>query len=184
MHRYFSFVPSRLRRQQLPMSRRHDPKFVSQLCRGESRAWSQLIDHWSPHLYSYVSYNAASETDARLLLHTILSEVIHTLIGARPLDNLTTLIFSIAYQHTLHYRRQNPGLLLPKLRPGQQNAGETNADAQSNFLQRLHQFTPEMQQLLLLRYLCGVTMPELAQIVGQSEELLTKVLYRSRAYFQ
>lgn len=165
------------------MSRRHDPKFVSQLCRGESRAWSQLIDHWCPHLYSYISYNTASESDARLLLHAILSELIHALIGARPMENLTTVIFSIAYQHTLRYRRQNPGLLLPKVRVGY-GIDETDTDAQTNFLQRLHQFTPEMQQLLLLRYLCGVTVPELAQIVGQSEELLTKVLYRSRAYFQ
>lgn len=167
----------------VPMYRRHDAKFVGQLCRGESRAWSQLIDHWSPHLYSYVSYNAASEADTRALLRAILSEVIQTLIGARPIHNLTTLIFSIAYQHTLRYRRQNPELLPPRGRLVY-GAGETSNDAQSNFLQRLHQFTPEMQQILLLRYLCGVTLPELAQIVGQSEELLTKVLYRTRVYFQ
>ena len=183
MHRYFNFVPARLRRQMLPSWRRHDPKFVGQLSRGESRAWSQLIDHWSPHLYSYVGYNTANEADARLLLHAILSEVIHTLIGGRSLDNLTTFIFSIAYHQTLQYRRQNPGLLLPKGRLGY-GASETSNDAQNNFLQRLHQFTPEMQQILLLRYLCGVTVPELARIVGQSEELLTKVLYRSRVYFQ
>ena len=166
-----------------PRARRHDAKFVGQLCSGESRAWSQLVEHWSPHLYSYVSYNVATEADARVLLHAILSEVIQTLIGACAMDNLTTLIFSIAYKHVLRYRRQNPDLLSPRGRQVQ-GTGEIGNDQQSNFLQRLRQFTPEMQQILLLRYLCGVTVPELAQIVGQSEDLLTKVLYRSRAYFQ
>lgn len=179
MHRYLTFVPSRLRRHIAPSSRRRDAKFVGQLCSGEARAWSQLVEHWSPHLYSYVSYNVATEADARLLLHAILSEVIQTLIGAWATDNLTTLIFSIAYKHLLRYRRQNPDLWSPRGRLVQ-NAGEVGNDQQSNFLQRLRQFTPEMQQILLLRYLCGVTVPELAQIVGQSEELLTKVLYRTR----
>lgn len=164
------------------MSRRRDAKFVSQLCRGEAVAWSQLVDQWSPHLYSYISYNAASEADTRLLLHTILSEVIQTLITTRPIENLTTLIFSSAYKHVLRYRRQHPDLLSVHGRLPQ-DGGETGNDQQRNFLQHLRQFTPEMQQILLLRYHCGVTVPELAQIVGQSEELLTKVLYRTRFYF-
>jgi len=46
------------------------------------------------------------------------------------------------------------------------------------FLQTLRQFTREAQQVLLLYYLFEVTLPEIAQIVGQPEETLVKVLQR------
>lgn len=51
------------------------------------------------------------------------------------------------------------------------------------FLQTFLQFPLEVRQVLLLYYLFEVTLPELAQIVGKSEEVLLKVLYRFKHYW-
>lgn len=180
MHRYLSQVPSRLRNR-LPLYQRREGTFVRQLCNGDGNAWVQLLDDWSPRLYSYVSYNVTNEADVRKLIRLILSELIQTMMSAQPVENLTVVIFALAYQQLLHYRRHAPDPFVESawLRHQGGIAGDTLPPW---FRQHLQQFSPEVQQLLLLRYLCGVTLPELAQIVGQSEELLTKILYRTRFY--
>lgn len=180
MHRYFSQVPSRLRNH-LPLRKRREANFVKQLCNGEGSAWVQLLDHWSPYLYSYVSYNVTTEVDVRKLMRLILSELVQTLVSAEPIENLTVIIFAIAYQHILRYRRHAPDPFASNTWQHHQ-AGAAGDMLPHDFLQHLQQFSTEVQQLLLLRYLCGVTLPELAQIVGLPEDLLTRLLYRTRFY--
>lgn len=180
MHRYFTHVTGRLR-SYLPQGKRRDANFVRQLCDGEGDAWMQLLDHWSPHLYSYVSYNVVTEADVRRLMRLILSELIQTLIGGQAIENLTVVIFRIAYRHLLRYRRQAPDPFGHPLWQRKQVAA-TGEALPNYFFQHLQQFSSEVQQLLLLRYVCGVTLPELAAIVGQPEELLTRLLYRTRFF--
>jgi DNA-directed RNA polymerase specialized sigma24 family protein len=178
MHRYLTHVTGRLR-SYLPTQKRRDARFVRQLCDGDGDAWGQLLDHWSPHLYSYISYNVVTEADVRRLMRLILSDLIQTLIDEQPLEHLTVVIFRIAYRHLLRYRRQAPDPFVHPLWQRKQ-AAATGETLPNYFFQHLQQFSPEVQQLLLLRYLCGVTLPELAQIVGQPEELLTRLLSRTR----
>jgi DNA-directed RNA polymerase specialized sigma24 family protein len=122
-----------------------------------------------------------TEADVRRLMRLILSDLIQTLIGEQPIEHLTVVIFRIAYRHLLRYRRQAPDPFSHPLWQRKQ-AAATGETLPNYFFQHLQQFSPEVQQLLLLRYLCGVTLPELAQIVGQPEELLTRLLSRTRFY--
>ena len=180
MHRYFSQVASRLRNH-LPLRKRREVYFVKQLCNGEGSAWVQLLDHWSPSLYSYVSYNVTNEADVRKLMRLILSELVQTLVSAEPIENLTVVIFAIAYQHLLRYRRHAPDPFAGNAWQHPQT-GTTGGILPHDFFQHLQQFSTEVQQLLLLRYLCGVTLPELARIVGLPEEVLSRILRRTRFY--
>jgi len=178
MHRYFTNVSGRLRNS-VSLHKNRETNFARQLCNGDGDAWVQLLDQWSPHLYSYVSFNVVQEADVRRLMRLILSELIQTLVGEQPLEHLTIVIFRIAYRHLLRYRRQAPDPFANPLWQRKQ-AAATGEALPGYFFQHLQRFSPEVQQLLLLRYVCGVTLPELAAIVGQSEDLLTRLLYRTR----
>lgn len=180
MHRQFKFGSSQVRRR-APVQQRKDTKFIGRLCTGDSTAWLQLVNHWSPRLYSYVIYNTESEIAARKVIHAILSEVVQTILSSPCSGNLTILIFSIAYRHVLYYCRQHPTPTPPKLRRSV-DATAADSDPGTNFLAGFRQFSPETQQILLLRYLCGVTLPELAQVVGQSEERLARTLHAASDY--
>lgn len=185
MHRYIPFSTPRLRRR-VPLSKKQETKFVRQLSAGQSAAWAQLIERWSPRLYSYIYYNLENEADSRRLMHEILAEAIHTVIDSPHITNLTVLIFSIAYRHILSARRRhstyNPPLRRQARRTTRTHASGFASDSQTKFLRTLRQFTPEIQQILLLRYHCGVNLSDLSQIVGQSEEVLAQTLYRATRY--
>ncbi|MEZ4726395.1 MAG: hypothetical protein R3E79_04600 [Caldilineaceae bacterium] len=139
------------------------------------------MNRWSPRLYSYISYNVGDEVAARNLIRLILSDVIQAIISTPRIPNLTILIFSVAYRHVLHHLRHTPGYSTTKpQRPLQTHAAES--DQGINFLSRFRQMSPEIQQVLLLRYLCGVTVPELVQITGQSEDRLLHVFTWAQNY--
>jgi len=167
-----------------PVLRRKETKLIGRLCTGDSSAWIQVLNHWSPYLYSYVVYNTISEIEAKKLIHSILAEVVQTTLRLPRPGNLTVLIFAIAYKHVVRYRRQNPAAILTT---SQGSVPSTTIDPAKidnakgvNFLHSFRQFSLEMQQVLLLRYLCGVTLPELSQIVGQPEETLMKLIRRAK----
>jgi len=174
MHRYFSRVTLHTRRNTLA-SNRITSQRIGRLYNGEPAAWLRLVERWSPRLYSYIIYNAVSEAEAQKLLYLIFADAIQTIIGSLRVANLTVLIFSIAHYHVLHQRRRSGNPLFPPQPAAAASTvvGETQG---SDFLRTFYQFAPEVQQLLLLRYLCGISLPEIAQIVGQPEALLTKTI--------
>ncbi len=186
MHRYLSSLTTTPSHRAF-FAKRKEQRFIGQLCAGQPQAWLQLLDRWSPRLYSYVVYNVGNENEARKLVHLILSDVIHTLIDAPKVPNLTILIFSIAYRRTLRYRQQNLPPRLPRRSEDTQvdeRDDQKKTEQEAYFIQRLHRFSLEAQQLLLLRYVCGVTLTELSQIIGQPKEVLAQTLYRAKLYLQ
>lgn len=154
---------------------------MRQLCAGDSAAWLHLIEHWSPRLYTYLLYQGLAEAETQTLLQAIFTEVVQSVVGGLRMANLTVLIFAIASQQVLDYCRQRPIAPLKRQEPPGSLA-EARDDQQRILLQTLRQFTPEAQQVILLYYLYELPLSEIAQIVGQPEEMLRKLLYRFKHY--
>ncbi|MEZ4868022.1 MAG: hypothetical protein R3C14_42230 [Caldilineaceae bacterium] len=163
------------------MPHKKEAAYQKQLRKGDPTAWAQLVDQWSPRIYSYVSYNTTDDREAEALMQFILSEVVQTLLSTPRLDNLTTLLFTIAYKHVLLYRQQLSDYMLPRLLQPPHTLPAKNAREQK-FTQALRQISLETQQLLLLRYLCDVPMPELSHIAGKSEDVLAHMLCRNELF--
>lgn len=174
MHRQLPLASSRLRKT-LPVSKPKENTWVGHLSAGEPAAWLELMEQWSPRLYTYLLYQGIGEAAAQTLLQAIFAEVVQRVVGALRVTNLTVLIFAIASDHILRHRRQTADPTPPS--PGNAVA-DTLPGPTRWLLQSLWQFTPEVQQVLLLHYLFEISLPEIAQIVGQPEDRLTKVLYR------
>ncbi len=186
MHRYLSFTSSRAQCSAF-LYRRKETKLVARLCSGQPAAWAQLVDRWSPRLYSYIFYNIGDEAEARKLMHSVLSEMIQIIIGSPRINNLSVLIFSIAHRHIMQHHYADHTISLRKQWATEHptvNQPRDMEQKQRTFFHRFHQFSPETQQILLLRYVCGVSLLELSQIVEQSEESLVQTIYRVKRYLQ
>lgn len=186
MHQHFAYITSHLRATAL-VRRKKETRFIKQLCAGEPQAWATLVDQWSPRLYSYFTYSTMNDADAQRLIQHTLSELVGEMVGTSKFTHriaqLSVLIYSIAYQHVLHYRRQRPnGYALP--------ARQVEQPAEGNFRPRLHfltnfrQLRDETQQILLLYHLCDMSLAEIAQIVDQTEDRLAKTLRQAQCYLQ
>ncbi len=182
MHRYFAFAASRLPNG-MPTAHRKETESVRQLSAGDPTAWAQLVEHWSPCLYNYLIHNTVSEAEAPKLMRGIFSAVIQALVGSRRVANPAVLIFATTYRHVLHYRQQQHERMGKKQWPSVASANGDYAKA-SNFSHIFQQFSPDVQQILLLHYRYGVSLQEISQIVDQSEVVLTKTLYQAKLHLQ
>jgi len=174
MHRQLVFASSRAR-PKASAPEKQAARWVRQLCAGEPAAWTALVEGWGSRLYSYARYSGVSEEEAQSLLTHIFAAVAEAVVGSLPIPNLTVLILTIAYQHILPLRQPTP------YHPMETYLQATQGDEEAvRFLNTFHSFTPEVQQILLLYYLCGVSLSEISQIVGQREEIIAKLLHRAQ----
>jgi len=148
--------------------------WIHQLVAGEPTAWARVVEEWSPRLYHYITANGVSEAEAQSLLSSIFSTVVQKVIGAHPTVNLTVLLFTIAYQQMMRYTHQQT-----IVQQGQALAPPTEATTEPqpiDLRKLLQQFSPEVQQLALLYYLCAVNLADISQIVRQPELVVRNAL--------
>jgi RNA polymerase sigma factor (sigma-70 family) len=157
-----------------------DRDFLLRLQAGDEGAWEQLVAEWSPRLYSYLSYNLrnSEETD------DVLSETMLAVVQAiRTFDGkvtLATFIYSIAYRKVADHWR--------KLRVTQEldewiaapDAGYTNIEV----YEALAELPEQSKQALLLRYYVGLSVSEIAEVLGRSYKATESLLSRVRRQFE
>lgn len=148
--------------------------WMHQLAAGESTAWTRLLAEWSPRLYHYITANGASEAEAQSLLHQIFSILVQKIVGSAAAANPTVLLFTIAYQQMVHHCHQQAN---SQRRQALVPADKADMEPQAIHLrQTLQQFSPEVQQIALLYYLCDLSLAEISQIVRQPELLVRNTL--------
>jgi DNA-directed RNA polymerase specialized sigma24 family protein len=158
----------------------HDADFLQRLQAGDQLAWSTLVDEWSPRLYNYLLYNTRNQDDAQ----DVLSETMMGLVQSiRSFDGnvaLSTFIYSIAYRKVADYwRRSQQTVELPA---SLSVAGPTIAGLE--LAEALDELPELAQQVLLLRYHAGLSVAEIAEILGRSYKATESLLSRVRSQFQ
>lgn len=158
----------------------HDAAFLQKLQAGDQLAWSTLVEEWGPRLYNYLVYNTRSEDDAQ----DVLSETMMGLVQSiRTFDGnvtLATFIYSIAYRKVADYwRRSQQTVELPA---SLSVAGPSLTRIE--LAEALDELPELAQQVLLLRYHVGLSVAEIAEILGRSYKATESLLSRVRSQFQ
>ena len=157
----------------------HDLEFLHRLQAGDAQAWEQLMDQWSPRLYTYMVYNTRSEDDAQDVLSETWLGLVQSIKKFDGNVNLSTFIYSIACRKVADYwRRSKQTVELPEW---------LSTEAPSSIgveLQEALDELPELaQQALLLRYHVGLSVAEIAEVLGRSYKATESLLSRVRQQF-
>lgn len=158
------------------LGRGTDPEFLRQLQQGEERAWQQLLEDWQGPLFRYLSYSLPSAEVAQ----DVLSETLVALVQAiKRFDGnvaISTFIYSIASRKTADfYRRRRPIAELPETLTVQ---GPSLDGLELN--ETLSQLPPQYREALLLRYDAGLSVGEVANVIGRSYKATESLLSRGR----
>lgn len=158
----------------------HDTAFLQRLQEGDQEAWAALVEEWSPRLYNYLMYNTRSEEDAQDVLSETLLGLVQSIRTFDGNVTLTTFIYSIAYRKVADYWRRSketyelPGWL--------STAGPTSMRIE--LVEALAELPEQAQQALLLRYHVGLSVAEIAEVLGRSYKATESLLSRVRRQFQ
>ncbi len=159
-----------------------DRAFLQRLCDGQATAWRQLLELWSPRLYSYVFYNTHSDVDAQTLLQRAFALVVQRVMNGtqRPQSSsaLSVLLVSTLYRSIIHYQQQ---MGVPALDAARYLQAFDHTH--QHFIATLRELTPIVQQLLLLRYLVGLSISELALTTGYSASAVAVIVRAATQHF-
>jgi RNA polymerase sigma-70 factor, ECF subfamily len=177
--------PSKLAKtQQDPWEEESESKaradYLERLQAGDKAAWEQFLAKWNPLLYSYVSYNLRGADEA----DDIVGETLLALVPAiRNFDgnvSLSTFVYSIAYRKVVDYwRARQVTFELPEWLS---TAGPS--DISIELYEALAKLPEPGQQVLLLRYHAGLSVAEIADILGRSYKATESLLSRVRRQFE
>ena len=161
-------------------SAEQDAAYLRRLQEGDELAWRQFLDEWNPRLYRYMKYNIRDASEAE----DVLSDTLVALVQAiRTFDGkvtLATFIYSIAYRKVADYWR--------KLRVTQEltewiSTGEAD-HTRLEVYEALAELPEQSQQALLLRYYVGLSVAEIAEVLGRSYKATESLLSRVRRQFE
>jgi len=148
---------------------RTDTQYLSQLKQGDENAWMQLLQDWQEPLYRYLCYALPDDEQAQQALGDTMEAVIRALPQYDGSVPLHSFLYSLAAQRVIFYYR--------KRRTGQYRR-QRNGSESGGFKAVLHMLPQRYRQALLLRYHLGLSVTEVAQILGKSpqetETLLTQ----------
>jgi RNA polymerase sigma-70 factor, ECF subfamily len=153
--------------------------YLRRLQIGDNAAWELFVSEWSPYLYNYVRANLGGADEVEDILSDILLGIVE---GIRSFDGnvaLSTFVYSIAYRKVVDYwRRRRITVELP----------EELSTADSTLSFELYEILAELpeqgQQALILRYYVGLSVSEVAIVLGRSYKATESLLSRVRHQFQ
>lgn len=150
-------------------------------------AFSVLYERYLERIYAYIRARTASDDDAadltqQVFLHA-LRALPHYRAGGAP---FAAWLFRIARNAVIdHHRRLRPSLAWDALPMALQRADGCDVEAgvlRGERLSRLRtllgRLDADKRELLALRFAAGLTIPEIAMVIGKSDAATKKSLFR------
>lgn len=160
----------------------YEEQFLLGLAEGNQDAWQALLEMWSPRLYPFLLYSTHCAADAEELLQqtfcTVVQMVMQQTFCPQSAVELKVLIASTLYRCVTTYHKENgtPPLRGPFSR-------ELSLSLQKKFFSALEQLALPVRQLLLMRYLIGISISELAAITGYSVANIRLIIRMASLHF-
>ena len=154
--------------------------YLRSLQAGDTAVWEQFIGEWSPRLYNYVKYSLRSVEDTEDVLSETWLAIVQAIANFDGNVNLSTFVYSIARHKIADYwRGRQVTFELPEWLP---MAGPN--DTGIAFYEVLATLPESARQALMLRYHVGLSVTEIAEVLGRSYKATESLLSRVRHQFQ
>ena len=121
----------------------------------------QLLQEWQEPLYQYLCYALPDDEQAQQALGDTMESVIRSLPQYDGSVPLPSFLYSLAAQRVAFYYR--------KRKTSQHRPRRSGSDS-GGFKAILHMLPHRYRQVLLLRYHLGLSVTEVAQILGKSPQ--------------
>jgi RNA polymerase sigma-70 factor (ECF subfamily) len=156
-------------------TRRADTR-LERLRRGDNDAWEELIADTQSRLYSYLLYNVPTSEDAQDLLSEIFMAALRSISTLDDSLALTKWLYAIARRKVADFWRQaQPTSELSD------SLEATSNNVSLEFREALAMLPEQTRQALLLRYREGLSVDEVARIMGRTYKATESLLSRGRS---
>lgn len=157
------------------MLKQNDPfpserEFIAALQVGDADAWTEFVARYDQKFYRYLSYNLPTHELVEDLWNEIVLSAVSAIKDFSGEVRLTTFLYAIAYRKVADYwrRRQATALIADGNGP------------YAKFRVQVRDLPEQAQHALLLRYYVGLSIAEIAEVLGRSVKATESLLSRAR----
>lgn len=172
------------------MSQRQDNADLLRLIREaqqyDSSALSALCELFFEDVYSYFYYRARDAADAQDLTNDVFLRLVESIRSFEPArGTFRTWIFGIAHHRLVDYRRRQAVRDHETLTETLANSGDrpsTQAEAwltRERLRRALDDLTEDQRQVIVLKFIEGLSNAEVAQVLRKSEGAINALQYRA-----
>ena len=152
----------------------------------DDQALSALCELFYPDIYSYFYYRVPDPADVQDLTHDVFLRMVEAIRSFDPTRGaFRTWLFGIAHHRLVDYRRRqalrhhqalSETLANPHDVPAAQAEGTLTRERLRRALGRL---TEDQRQVIILKFIEGLSNTEVAQILGKTEGAINALQYRA-----
>jgi RNA polymerase sigma-70 factor (ECF subfamily) len=152
-----------------------DQEFVRALQAKDANAWTDFVDEFGAKLYNYLRYQLPTEENVNDVWQEILVATTQSIADFAGDVSLSTFVYSIAYRKVADFwRRQRVPVVV----------SEFVLQDDGPFSELMAGLPEQVQHALVLRYYLGLTITEIAEILGRSVKATESLLSRARQMFR
>ena len=148
---------------------------LERLRRGENDAWEELMGESQGRLYSYLLYNVPAAEDAQDLLSEIYIAALRSISSLESSEGMIRWLYAIARRKVADFWRQSHAVSELS-----DNLEDTSNGISLEFREALAMLPEQARQALLLRYREGLSVDEVARVIGRSYKATESLLSRGR----
>lgn len=149
---------------------------LARLRNGDNDAWEELIAETQTRLYNYVLYNVRTPDDAKDLLSEVYLAALRSISSLDASDALLRWLYGITRRKIADFwRHAHPVSMLPE------TLAASSSGISLEFREALATLPEQARQAILLRYREGLSVEEVAQVLGRSYKATESLLSRGRA---
>lgn len=151
-------------------------------------ALAEIYDHYEARIYSYIYHRVGSQPVAQDLTSQVFLRVLEAIQYQRAWDSsFSGWLYRIAHNLVIdHYRRRGRDTqvpiddlpMLPSHSEGPEHAAERSLTAAS-LRSAINRLTEEQAQVVTLRFLEGLSITEVAEMMGKTEGAIKAMQYRA-----
>jgi RNA polymerase sigma factor (sigma-70 family) len=157
-----------------------DMAFLQRLQEGDNAAWERFFEEWGSRLFSYFKYSLHNADEAEDAVGETMVAVVQAIRTFDGNVTLATFIYSIAYRKVADYWR--------RLRVTSELTEWISTEGPDHIRIEVHEALAELseqaRQALLLRYYVGLSVSEIAEVLGRSYKATESLLSRVRRQFE
>lgn len=165
------------------MVKKDDNELVYEVIKGSVSSFEVLIDRYQQTIFNLLVKMVGDKEVARDLTQDVFVKAFEKLGGFNFNHRFFSWIYRIAINEAINWRKKRPPVepLPTILLESEEGADEEERDRRSRLLHKgLRLLTDDHRTLLLLRYYCGMSYEEIAEVTRLPERRVKSRLFSAR----
>jgi RNA polymerase sigma-70 factor (ECF subfamily) len=166
----------------------NEAELIAEAQRGGQAAFAEIYERYQPYVYRYIYYRVADVSTAEDLTAAVFVRVVEKLDSFRYEGRpLLAWLYTIARNAIIDYHRRSDD---SKLVPLEEEVVDRSADVeraverrltQSGLAEALAELTEEQRQVIILRFVEGMTSKEVGRLLDKSTGAVKALQHRGLA---